>query len=172
MAALRTARLVLRAPAATDAVPLARLADDFDVARMTTRMPHPYALADAEAFLGRVEVADPALEITWTVADAASDAPLGVLGFFTDGGFAPELGYWLGRPAWGRGLASEAVIAAVGWFDANWRRPCLLAGCFTDNPASGRVLEKAGFLPTGVVASRASLARGAAHPCREFIRVS
>ena len=171
-AVLQTARLVLRPPAASDAAPLARVADDFAVACMTTRMPFPYTLADAQAFLDRVEAADPALEITWTIADGASDIPLGVLGFFTDDSFAPELGYWLGRPAWGRGYAGEAVAAALGWFDTVWRRPCVVAGCFTDNPASRRVLEKSGFLPTGVVAPRGSLARGGAHPCLEFIRLA
>lgn len=171
LAHLHTRRLVLRAPAARDAAPLTRLADDLDVARMTTRMPHPYTLADAEAFLERVGQADPGQEATWVIADA-SDAPLGVLGFFSDDGFAPELGYWLGRPSWNRGYASEAVAAALDWIGAVWRKPCVVAGCFTDNPASVRVLEKAGFLPTGVIRPRASLARGGPHACREFVRIS
>lgn len=167
---LQTLRLRLRPVAASDAASLARLADDFDVVRMTTRMPYPYTLEDAEAFAARALTADPLHEATWVVADGAG--PQGVLGFFTDGGVAPELGYWLGRAVWGRGYAGEAVSAALDWADRVWRKPCLLAGCYVDNPASRRVLEKSGFLTTGVLSRRYSVARRAAYPCREFIRIA
>ena len=168
---LRTARLVLRGPAPGDAAPLAALANDLDVVRMTSRMPYPYGVADAEAFLHRVDQADARSEITWVVQD--HDGPLGALGLFTEDppGLGPELGYWLGRPAWGRGYATEAVNAAVAWSDHVWRRRCLVARCFVDNPASARVLDKAGFLPTGVVRLSPSLARGSSAPSRHYIRL-
>lgn len=167
---LTTPRLHLRSPERADAERLTVLADDLGVTRMTSRMPHPYALEHAEFFLARVEEADPAREVTWIIADG--DGPQGVLGFFTDDAFAPEIGYWLGRPAWGRGYATEAVKAAVAWADTQWRRPCLVARCFADNPASMRVLEKAGFLPTGVQSSCWSLARGGDAVSREYIRIA
>ena len=167
---LRTARLVLRGPASGDASALASLADDFDVVRMTGRMPHPYTVAHAEAFLAHAGAAIDS-EATWVLADRGG--PVGALGLFPaePPDLGPELGYWLGRPCWGRGYAGEAVAAALAWADGIWRRRCLTARCFTDNPASVRVLEKAGFLPTGVVRPCFSLARGAPAPSRFFVRL-
>jgi RimJ/RimL family protein N-acetyltransferase len=167
---LRTARLTLRPVQPLDAAPLAELADDFDVVRMTTRMPFPYTLTDGRTFTERAAQADPAREATWVVTDEAG--PQGVLGFFSDGAYAPELGYWFGRRTWGRGYATEAVGAAVAWADGVWRKPCLLARCFTDNPASGRVLEKTGFLTTGIPGRRYSVARRDTYPCREYLRIA
>ena len=72
----------------------------------------------------------------------------------------PDLGFWLGRPFWNRGYATEAVRGALGWVKRDWRKPVVTAGHFADNPASGQVLCKAGFLYTGDVERRPSLARG------------
>ena len=167
---LTASRIQLRPPRRDDAARLAVLANDLDVTRMTSRMPHPYTLEHAELFLARVEEADSSREVTWVIADG--NGPQGVLGFFTDEGPAPEIGYWLGRPAWGRGYASEAVTAAVAWADTEWRRRCLVARCFSDNPASMRILEKAGFLPTGVQRACPSLARGGEALSREYVRIA
>ena len=167
---LSTARLRLRRPQASDAPAIAALAGDLDIARMTTRMPHPYAEADALAFLGRVAEEDPRTDVTWLLAD--DGGAVGMLGFFTDGGPGPELGYWIGRPFWGRGYASEAVSAALRWADDGWRKRVVVAGHFDDNPASGRVLIKAGFLYTGVVAPKFSVARGEPAPIRMMVRLA
>ena len=68
-----------------------------------------------------------------------------------------EIGYWLGRPFWGDGLATEAARA----FTEEARALGPLEAChFVDNPASGRVLEKVGFAYTGEVEEHFSLARG------------
>jgi RimJ/RimL family protein N-acetyltransferase len=166
---LVTERLTLRAPTYADAPRLAELANDFGVTRMTTRMPHPYTLEDARTFVARVEVGDPAREVTWVVADGTG--PVGVIGFYSDRSFTAEVGYWLGRPAWGRGYASETLARALAWADNVWRRRCLVACCYTDNPASARVLEKSGFLPTGVRALSPSLARGGEAMAQEFVRI-
>ena len=58
-------------------------------------------------------------------------------------------------------LPTEAVRGVLVWASRNWRRRALVAGHFADNPASGRVLEKAGFLYTGEVRPKFSIARGA-----------
>ena len=69
-----------------------------------------------------------------------------------------ELGYWIARDCWGRGYASEAARGALEVARLlGYRR---IGGHFTDNPASGRVLRKAGFLPTGKIVSRHSSGRG------------
>ncbi len=157
--ALKTPRLKLRAPKAADAPGIAVLANDPDVARMTTRMPHPYGPADAEAFLGACAGHDPRRERVFAIE--RSDGQLvGMLGFHPNPAGRTEIGYWLGRPYWGQGLATEAAEAALDWARLGWGRRYLLAGHFADNPASGQVLCKTGFLYTGDVEPRHSLARG------------
>jgi RimJ/RimL family protein N-acetyltransferase len=152
---LRTQRLILRGPQAGDAERLAPLANDFGVVRMTGRMPFPYLESHARDFLDRIP-SEVGREATWVLADA--EGPFGALGLF------PE------DPP-GRGYASEAAQAALAWADQEWRVRCVVARCFHDNPGSMRVLEKAGFLPTGVVHACPSLARGAPAPSRLFIRL-
>jgi RimJ/RimL family protein N-acetyltransferase len=164
---LETARLKLRAPQRADVRRIATLAGDIDVARMTSRMPHPYSCADAHAFLDRVETHDLANERVFAVEDRA-EGFVGMLGFHpTPQGV--ELGYWFGKPYWGRGLATEAAEAALVWAKDGWKRRYILARHFADNPASGAVLCKAGFLYTGERLVQDSLARGAAAETRTMV---
>lgn len=156
---IATPRLRLRAPSAADAPKIAALANDPDVARMTTRMPHPYSLADAETFLAACEANDQAQETVFAIEHDGKGL-VGMLGFHPNPEGRTELGYWLGRPYWGQGLATEAASAALGWAAQAWKRRFLVAGHFADNPASGQVLCKTGFLYTGEVVPRHSLARG------------
>jgi RimJ/RimL family protein N-acetyltransferase len=131
---VETRRLVLRAPRVEDAPCLAALANDIDVARMTLRMPHPYGFADAEAFIASVQGQDPRRGATFVI-DHEDLGAVGVIGLFEDGDPAPETGYWIGRPFWGRGFATEALEGALVWAGRQWRRRALLAGHFADNPA-------------------------------------
>jgi RimJ/RimL family protein N-acetyltransferase len=85
---------------------------------------------------------------------------VGLLGFDRKRGSGTEIGYALGRPFWNRGYATEAVRAALRWAKHDWGRKVVVAGHFADNPASGQVLVKAGFLYTGKVEPRACNARG------------
>ncbi|MDR3486097.1 MAG: GNAT family N-acetyltransferase [Bradyrhizobium sp.] len=166
---IETRRLVLRAPTAADADRITLLAGDFDVARMTTSMPHPFARHHADSFLSRARALDPAREIVFAI-ELDDEGLIGVIGFHPTsvlggaiGGSAyvgPEVGYWLGRPYWGRGLATEAAAGALAWAKTAWRRRLVVSGHFADNPASGRVLEKAGFLYTGEIQARHCHARG------------
>jgi RimJ/RimL family protein N-acetyltransferase len=155
---LATDRLILRAPGAEDAPRMAVLADDDGVARMTTSIPHPFQPGMAEDFIARMAVADRARDMVLAV-EHRREGLIGVLGFHTQDGPAPELGYWLGRPYWGQGLATEAATAALDWAGTGWRKRLILAGHFADNTASGQVLVKAGFLYTGEVLARYSMAR-------------
>jgi RimJ/RimL family protein N-acetyltransferase len=72
---------------------------------------------------------------------------------------AVELGYWIARAHWGKGFATEAGRALIEIARA-LKLPRLEASHFLDNPASGRVLEKLGFVPTGLSVERYSCARG------------
>lgn len=164
----RTARLGLRPPRMSDARSLAILAGDYDVARMTTGIPHPYSEADAQAFLRRADRRDPREEALFAL-DIDGHGAAGLLGFHSNAEGAVEIGYWLGRPFWGRGYMTEAVISAMAWARTTWGRRWVMSGHFVDNPASGAVLVKAGFLYTGDIFWRASLARGEAAPTRMMV---
>jgi RimJ/RimL family protein N-acetyltransferase len=98
----------------------------------------------------------------------------GILGFHPKAGphspeLAPELGYWLGKPYRGRGYATEAVNGALDWVRGEWGKRYVIAGHFADNPQSGQVLIKAGFLYTGEVLMTPSKARGEAVPTRMMV---
>ena len=160
--------LTLRAPRQADAGRIADLANDFEIARMTTNLPFPYRKADAECFFARMEAADRAREQAFLIEDGAA-GPVGMIGFHVNGRLGPEIGYWVGRPFWGRGVATRAARGALAWASNAWRRKVVVSGHFADNPASGRVLEKAGFLYTGAVQPRRSVARGTIAPTRMMV---
>lgn len=141
LAPLRTARLVLRPPGAADAPAIAALANDFGVAEMLAHVPHPYSLADAEDFL---LVAGSS--VVFAVTRRMDGAVMGICGLRpTSRPAAADLGYWLGRPFWGRGYATEAAHAVVDLAFRLEGIDCVLAGCRAVNGRSRRVLEKCGF---------------------------
>lgn len=160
----RTPRLLLRPGWAEDAPALAHAIGTEQVVRNLSTAPWPYAVGDAEAFLAAPR--DPVLP-TFLIFARTDGSPelIGSCGLARRASGRIELGTWITRSHWGRGYATEAgqsliEIArtlAIGQLDASH---------FVDNPASGRVLEKLGFVPTGIVAPRHSCARGAEAPTR------
>jgi RimJ/RimL family protein N-acetyltransferase len=156
--ALRTERLVLRTPQRSDASRIGKLSRDHAVARMVTRMPYPQPDIGAEGFLLIMEARAPLGEDHLFAIELTDEGVIGLCGAHAHGDRF-EIGYWLGRPYWGQGYATEAARALTAYALALERGP-LVATHFVDNPASGRVLEKAGFRYTGEVAPRFSLARG------------
>jgi len=158
---LTTARLLLRPLELADAPRLAQLGDDFEVARMLTSCPHPYTLADAEALVRQGRDADPADEVMFAI-ELPGEGPIGTIGFDPDGVLAHDVGYWIGRPYWGRGYVSEALAASLAWVAGEWGRRCVTARHFVDNPASAAVLLRAGFLYTGRTEWRPCVSRGEA----------
>ncbi len=166
---VETARLVLRRPMASDAHDIATLANDRGVVGMLSTWPYPFGVADAEAWLDRIAGLDPRRRADFVI-EHREFGSMGVIGIGDNAEGRPELGYWLGRPFWGRGFATEAVTAMLDWVRADWRKSVVWAGHFADNPASGEVLCKAGFLYTGDVAPKASLGRdGAMTPNRMMV---
>lgn len=128
-----------------DAARLATVANDRDIWIMVRdRFPHPYTLADADAFIARVLAEEPERNFTVAVDDAAVGGVVYMPGEDIHR-VSAEVGYWLGADARGRGIATEAVRAFVGWIWENTEIQHLEAGVFTYNPASARVLEKVGF---------------------------
>jgi RimJ/RimL family protein N-acetyltransferase len=146
---LATARLKLRAPRRSDGKAIAALANDLRVAANTARIPHPYAIEDAEQFIASVNKREGEACFAVTL----DGAPIGVcsVDLREDG---PEMGYWLGVPYWGRGLATEAVRALIDHAFGDLEHETLISGARVNNSASRRVLEKCGFQWTSVRLSR------------------
>ena len=150
---LTTERLTLRPFTAGDAEAFLALAGHWEVARMTSDIPHPLSLDDARRWL------EPAPhEARFALIE--NNTMIGGAGYFLQASGDAELGFWLGRAHWGRGLATEAVKAVVGYGLAHGGAPAFTSAHFTDNPASGRVLVKLGFVASGTARIR-SIARGA-----------
>lgn len=107
---LETERLVLRPPRFEDAATIAVLANDRRIADNTLRIPHPYTLADAQAFLTAANASGGEIVFLITAWDGAV---LGCCGIGKLDGEHPEIGYWLGVPFWGKGYATEAARALI-----------------------------------------------------------
>ena len=144
---LRTARLVLRPPQAGDAKAIATLVNDIRIAQNTTRIPHPYVLADAQGWLRAVNGKEGEATYLVTLAD---DTVIGACGVELRDGKSPELGYWLGTHYWGQGYATEAARAVIDHAFDELGCEELQSGARISNPASRRVLEKCGFQWCGV----------------------
>ena len=133
---IRTERLVLRRLRPEDAGDLRRMISDWDVIRMLARPPYPYTSEHAEDFIAK------AFRYPWEFA-ITGPAFMGVVGI------TGHLGYWLGRPFWGKGYMTEAASALIDTYFAKDRSD-IVSGVFTDNPGSRGVLSKLGFTETGV----------------------
>ena len=160
----RTPRLLLRPGFPEDAPALAGAIADRAIARNLAVVPWPYTLRDAEAYLASPR--DPILP-SLLIFERTEGEPrlVGSCGLGRRPSGAVEMGYWIGRPHWGRGFATEAGLALVD-IGRTLGLARLEASHFIDNPASGRVLEKLGFESTGIVAPRMNCARGEEVPAR------
>jgi len=163
----RTKRLTLRPGWAEDAVDIAQAIGHESVVTKLARPPWPYGVNEAQAFLAQPRGAhDPQFIIL--EHGAASPVLVGGIGITTDPDGARMLGYWLAPDAWGRGLATEAGRAVIDIARHAIGLRQLHAWHFLDNPASGQVLRKLGFHPTGRVELRPSRARGGVAPSAAF----
>lgn len=154
----RTERLFLRPGWTEDAVELQSMIADEAVVRNLANAPWPYALDDARTFLQRPHSST---EPSFLIALRTGGAPkiIGGVGIGTQPDGNLELGYWIARPYWGLGFATEAARAVLGIARA-MNLPRLTGSHMVDNPASGKVLRKLGFQPTGRIVNRYSAGRG------------
>ncbi len=162
---VRSERLFLRPGWPEDQDEFLALIADEGVVRNLTRAPWPYTAGDARAFLGAPQ--DMRLpRFLITQPGAHGTRIVGCIGLsLLDR--EVNLGYWIARDHWGQGFASEAAQAVLSLARAIGHRR-IVGSHFIDNPASGRVLEKAGFSPTGRVVERFSMGRNASCLSREY----
>ena len=120
--------------------------DDWDAVKQTGQFPFPVTKAALQIWIRKHSGPN---GHAFLIRRKCDDEPVGAIGF---GGLGPvsELGYALGRAYWGQGYASEAAIAMVGVARALGLGG-LQAYSFVENPASARVLEKAGFSKMGTM---------------------
>lgn len=139
-------RLIIREFSVDDAASIASLANNRAIwLNLRDRFPHPYTLADAQAFIAMCRNEKPA----HSFAICLGDAPIGSIGIIPGNDVyrkSAEIGYWLGEPYWGRGYATEAIKGFSDWALTAFDLVRLFAMVFTYNEASARALEKAGFV--------------------------
>jgi ribosomal-protein-alanine N-acetyltransferase len=148
---LKLASCSVRSLRADDAESMAQHANDKRVwMQLRDRLPHPYSVADAKAFVDLMSREDPCTSFAIVVGERCV------------GGIAlerqhdvhrltAELGYWLGFDYWGRGIATQAIEGITTWVFETIDLQRVFAQPYADNLASCRALEKAGFALEGTL---------------------
>ncbi len=130
----------------------ADLADGLDNIRIWNnvrdRLHHPYALEDACSFIGYVQACDRPLDFA-IQAEGKAVGGIGIVPMTDVERYSAEIGYWIAEPHWGRGIASRAVEAFTRFVFSETEFVRLFAHVFSENRASRRVLEKAGYREIG-----------------------
>jgi len=148
---LETERLVLRPFSPLDAPAVQRLAGEKAIADTTLNIPHPYGDGMAEAWIGSHQEALARGESLVFAVTLAGEGLIGAIGLNLDpANRRGELGYWIAIPHWGRGFATEAVKAVIRYAFRTLGLNRIEANHLTRNPASGRVMAKAGMRLEGV----------------------
>ncbi|MCB0628356.1 MAG: GNAT family protein [Saprospiraceae bacterium] len=148
---MQAGKISLRPPRMTDKTRLADLVNNRKIwNNVRDMLPHPYAESDAEFFIGTTFKEEPQK----TFAIEYEGQLCGMTGLHPQEDvyrLSAELGYWIGEPYWGKGIASQAValITQYGFDKLDLVR--IYAGVFEYNTASMRVLEKNGFVKEGVL---------------------
>jgi [ribosomal protein S5]-alanine N-acetyltransferase len=131
---------------ASDMDSLVRAADNRNIwINLRDAFPHPYTRRDARDYLRALRQRP----IETMFAIAVKDVAVGGIGFVLRGDVervSAEIGYWLGEPFWGRGIATDALIAVTAHAVATHGLTRVYALPFAWNTASCRVLEKAGYV--------------------------
>ena len=157
MHVLVTRRLTLRQPTVLDAEDIALHLSNWNVTRMLARVPFPYRLEDAEAWIaGLAEKPD---HLVYTIH---RERLIGVVSLDV-GHDGPRLGYWLGERWHGRGFMTEAAGALLSYAFATHGPRAVRSSVFVENETSLRVLAKLGFEVTGS-GEEFSMARGEKAP--------
>ncbi|MFL5240273.1 MAG: GNAT family N-acetyltransferase [Rhizomicrobium sp.] len=150
MKELETERLLLRPPERSDIPVLVPLIGDWDVAKNMGRVPYPYAEEDAYAFFDQAHRKRPAgTDFAFAIVQKSDAAYAGGCGVHLRENGEFEFGYWIGKPYWRNGYATEAARRLVQFAFDDLKIGTLTAAWHFDNPGSGHVLEKLGCVRTG-----------------------
>lgn len=166
--AMETDRIILRPWQDSDAQALYRYASDPEVGPRAGWAPHE-SLEESLDIIRTVFNND----TTWAIVLKETGEAIGAIGYgpscdcnlpAREG--EPTVGYWVARPYWNRGICTEALRLMISGIEAHSGITSLISGHFIDNPASGKVMEKCGFVPTGEECIDDTLYGGAGRPIR------
>jgi 8-oxo-dGTP diphosphatase len=170
-APLATGRFLLRPLRPADAADLHRLVNDWEVAKMLARVPFPYPRDLADDWIASTALrlqAGEAYHLAIATPEAEGGTLRGCVGLTVDAAArSAELGYWVGRPHWGQGIAPEAAGRLLSWALANLDIDRVTASALVDNARSAAVLRRIGFRPAGQ-GMRDFVSRGGAMPVALF----
>ena len=148
---METARILLRPWRECDSGALFKYASDPDVGPRAGWPPHK-SEEESLAVIRRFFLNDH----TWAIELKETGEPVGCIGYFPKGESNieigeqdAELGYWIAKPYWNRGICTEALRLLIAYCREQKGFQTLWSDFFVDNPASGRVMEKCGFRDTG-----------------------
>ena len=166
---LETPRLWLRWPRICDAASVHKFCSQWEVARYTARIPHPYPAGSAERFIYAAREANASgrdLTLVMTPVKGKSDA-IGSISLESRGAERLALGFVLAPDAWGKGLATEAAEAMIDAAFGLTQAVEILASVRVENEASKAVLEKCGFALLGT-GRQGAPARGGMVECHSL----
>ena len=152
MAGMETDRILLRPWVESDAPVLFKYASDPEVGPRAGWTPHK----SVEESLEVIRTVFNDATCTWAIVLKETGEPIGAMGYgpscqcnlpAREG--EPLIGYWVARPYWNRGICTEALRLMLDHIRETTEIKSLISGHFIDNLASGRVMEKCGFIPTG-----------------------
>jgi len=156
---IKTPRLSLQPFNPAQINSLVKLANDKAVASMVASIPYPFSEDDAKKWLLQRGSCGTDRNGHLFAVNTSNAELAGVIGIDRQPGGLFDLGYWLGRCFWGKGYASEATVGLLSWAESELGIKAITADFFEDNLASARVLEKTGFLRTGINTMRYSRGR-------------
>ena len=138
-----------------DAPSLARYANNWKIwLNLRDAFPSPYTLYDAKEFIAKVNALDPRT----VFAIASQTEAIGSIGLGLGKDvhrFTAEMGYWLAEPFWGLGIMSATIKIFSDYAMEKFNLNRIFAEPYASNPASARVLEKAGFIREGIMKAHA-----------------
>jgi len=140
----------------SDAESIRKHIDNYHVAQNMAMIPHPYSLQDAQTWIGIAAGQSPQTNFAIAINDEVVGGIGAAIGDASLEGskHCAEIGYWLGESFWGRGIMAEAVAAFSEWAFNELPLVRLHAVVYARNPASARILEKAGYELEGRMRAR------------------
>ena len=154
---LKTKRLLLRRFRAADASHIQNMAGNFNVAKMTLNIPHPYEDGLAEIWISEHQKKMSAgTQLTYAITDIGDRVLFGAISLTEIQNDEANLGYWLGQQHWAKGYCSEAAMQMVTYAFRELELQRICSQHLTVNPASGRVMIKIGMehIKSRIVAGR------------------
>ena len=148
---IETRRLWLRWPRESDVAAIESIVSLHAVAKMTTRIPHPYPEGEAQRFVGAIRAGNAAgssLHLAMTEKQGARQI-VGMISIKPGSPNRASLGFLVAPAHWGKGYASEAVRAMIVMTFQLSSVQAIESCVFVANPASARVHEKCGFMALG-----------------------